>query len=522
MLYNIDTLSETLVDFMKIPQKFGWVWVEREDFVAEHLKSLIPELEEDEVGNLYWINPNTPLINAHMDTVGSAEAQNHVEQISYCDINLASVLDTTTWIKWSQEYDSVSELPAPGIDKKAYDARKFLDAYESTVKWIIGTHNIGADDKCGIVLAYALYKEFGNKISLLFTRWEETGMHGVRHFCKEHNDLLSQCTYCILGDRRNWWDLICNVHASKYGSKEFEEKVLEIIWDYWFTSVQWGGSDMNYIKEYLNWFNISVWYYNPHMDSEYVIAEEYFNTYKAMHSLVSNFNEKLPVVKFTYPSYSYHSNPMSWYEYWKQKTKLSNTYWFFCFSTYRFSNVEYVQIDKPVMFAHEDYDCTYFLPAWVLKLSMIKGSKAQKRTVVASALNLPVCRFSYDTKNPKKPTHQSTSQIESYDDTTIKLDRDLLIQIESEYYYTFDKNATNIKNKVSESGYPKEYFIPKGTYTLSTEYVSDLFFHEKRYLENLYKEEGNILEYNPNTGLLEDAWLLSIPQVEEDGDIIAG
>lgn len=321
MLYKKpEQLAELLVDFMKIPQKFKVSEdgkqviepisygrkerqeIEREDYVAEHLKSLIPWLQEDATGNLYLINPGTPLICAHMDTVGSFEAQQHVDQINIYQSDMVSCEQTTSAAVWYSKYDESHPYNKEwDVPEKVHKAFKTIEWYKEKIDIVCGTHNIWADDKCWIVLWYALRQEFWNNVSLLFTRGEETGMHWIRNFVAAYKDLMNQCTYCIVWDRRHGLDFIWE--KNDYCTKEFENKVLDIIKDFWFSSVRWLASDCWHIKEVLNTFNISVWYYDPHTDWEYVVVNEYHNTYAAMRHLILNFNEKMEPPKT--PSYSY-------------------------------------------------------------------------------------------------------------------------------------------------------------------------------------------------------------------------
>ena len=49
--------------------------------VIAYLKSWNPKLKQDGYGNLYLINPGTPLLNAHMDTVQSKQCVDNLKSL---------------------------------------------------------------------------------------------------------------------------------------------------------------------------------------------------------------------------------------------------------------------------------------------------------------------------------------------------------------------------------------------------------------------------------------------------------
>lgn len=157
----------------------------QETAVIQHLKSWKKELNRDKKGNLFIIKPNTILLCAHMDTVGSYTAQCHVDNI--------------------------------GIFKDE----------ELKEDVICGSHNIGADDKCGIAIAMELYEKYPERFSLLFTVQEESGGGGVKEFIKNNPDLLAKVNYCVIADRKGSEDIIGA--DNDYCSKEFETRVTEAL-----------------------------------------------------------------------------------------------------------------------------------------------------------------------------------------------------------------------------------------------------------------------------------------------------
>ena len=127
-------------------------------------------LQIDNVGNLYYFVKDTVCLNAHLDNVGSEEAHENLHNIK--------------------------RIQSGGKTK------------------IQGTHNIGADDKCGLAFVdyYLTTNNWIDKapdnISIMLTVEEETGMLGSRTLAKHHKDNISNCNFIILLDRRNKSDII--------------------------------------------------------------------------------------------------------------------------------------------------------------------------------------------------------------------------------------------------------------------------------------------------------------------------
>ena len=174
------------------------------------------------------------------------------------------------------------------------------------------------DDRVGVAIAMQLYEDMPDKVSLLFTRQEETWLNWAREFTTKHSDMLKDTTYGIVIDRKGKWDFIGK--HNDFCSDEFDKKACDILRSYWFTSVPWWSSDTRHLANHINAFNISCWYYNPHTTEEYVVLDEARNTYEALKHLIQNFNEKLPIAKkktYTTPTYS----KGWWKQYEQTKTK---------------------------------------------------------------------------------------------------------------------------------------------------------------------------------------------------------
>lgn len=241
--------------------------------VIAYLKSWNNKLKSDEYGNLFLINPGTPLLNAHMDTVQSEQ----------CVKNLDS-LRLKNWM---------------------------IGCTKPAVIW--------GDDKCWIAIAMEIYEKLWNKVSLLFTRQEETWMNWAREFVAKHSDLLSECKYCLTLDRRGGWDIIG--YDNSYCSKEFQDEVYRLTKEFGYKPTKWFASDANHISKVLNCVNLSVGYYNPHQKTEFIKCDELENALEATMYLVQHLEDDYPIYKApVYWSVKLYSDSKytqkSLYDYW--------------------------------------------------------------------------------------------------------------------------------------------------------------------------------------------------------------
>lgn len=208
--------------------------------IIHYLRMWNKDLSMDDYGNLYLINPGTPLICAHMDTV-----QKDDDVLKIHTITLKNNI-----IKW-----------------------------DNIIIW--------ADDKAGIAMAMELYELFWNKISLLFTRQEETGCNWSKDFCTNHPDLIKQCTYCLVLDRKNNWDIVG--YQNWFCWKEFDEALSLYMKDWWYKSVTWWISDTCNIWKLINAVNLSIWYYGLHTKQECLKVDEYETALRAIADVIDGF-----------------------------------------------------------------------------------------------------------------------------------------------------------------------------------------------------------------------------------------
>lgn len=249
-------------------------------FIKNVLSNNDIPFREDSNGNIFCLNyKNGPLLSAHTDCVGSLESGSYV--------NL--------------------------IDIYPYRDDEILK----------GIGNIGGDDKCGVflILLCLLNKK---PINAIFTICEEIGgVAGIDNLLKEikDNEIFKSCPYCLVLDRRNNGDIICN--KNKYGSKEFEDALYEIGVDFGYSPTTGLSCDMNKIKEYMNGCNLSVGYYNPHSSTEFVSLNDLYNTWLYINELI----EKMPK-NFELENNNNNNNYYNNYNYYNNNNYNSNDYYY--------------------------------------------------------------------------------------------------------------------------------------------------------------------------------------------------
>ena len=243
-------LVKKLLKLMQLPQELDYVknpyrftdW-EQEKHVREYLLRWNHKLSVDKSGNAYLIRPDTILLCAHMDTVGSLEAQKNLHKI------------------------------------------KLIDGA------ISGTHNIGADDKCWIAIAMELYETNPDRFSLLFTVGEESGGLWVQDFVDEHADELRKLKYCVIADRKWSKDIIWSNNG--YCTEEFNAIVHEYMKPFWYKPEIGVYCDADVLYEYLNCINVSCGYYNAHTNDEFVVVDEFQNAFNALLELTNKLDVRL-------------------------------------------------------------------------------------------------------------------------------------------------------------------------------------------------------------------------------------
>ena len=244
------------------------------DYVRAKLEELNIIYNIDEYGNIFCLdNENSPLLSAHMDTVRKEE-----------DFCIGAFL-------------TVSE------DDKIFSGGI-----------------LGGDDKCGVYIILKVL-ESGRKINFIFSRDEEIGCKGIKALVKTSSyaekkditDKIKNCLWCLVLDRRSNSDIICE--KNNYGTKKFEE-ALEKISDegsFGYKSTTGLCSDADTIRDYISTANISVGYYSPHSQKEYILKSDLEKAYNYTLAVIDNLKEKFEPAEYR-PKYSYYNNNRYYYD----------------------------------------------------------------------------------------------------------------------------------------------------------------------------------------------------------------
>tara|TARA_R110002020_G_scaffold209206_1_gene415137 strand:+ start:2670 stop:3971 length:1302 start_codon:yes stop_codon:yes gene_type:complete len=204
-------------------------------FVTNYLRDNEIEHTVDSMGNIYFTNhiegDRRILLNAHMDTVGSA---------------------------------------VPDVVEEQKDGK--------TVFRSINNQVIGGDDKCGV---YAVLKCITNRtlttpLSGLLCVAEETGLNGSDFAMSNHKDMFDDVVFNITIDRRGCDEIITKNSDVQLCSDSMDTKLSEWGKDFGLKTSTGSISDVsNIVKElHINGINLFAGYYNAHSGSEYVVFEE--------------------------------------------------------------------------------------------------------------------------------------------------------------------------------------------------------------------------------------------------------
>lgn len=160
-----------------------------------------------------------------------------------------------------------------------------------------GNTGVYGDDKCGIWIALKMLSK-SDKLKVVFTVKEEIGGIGASGVDMK---FFKDVGYIIEGDRRGNKDIIQHISCDTC-SDEFDREISDIYTKYGMEST-WGmytdidsflDNDVN-----VSCINVSVGYYNPHSDSEYVVLEDMFRSAQMIEEMVNklklNKYEHIPV-----------------------------------------------------------------------------------------------------------------------------------------------------------------------------------------------------------------------------------
>lgn len=258
---NYFSNSELFFSLFQSPAEQFDMSLSIEKLIKKRLRELKISFMTDKEGNIYSLkNKNKPLLSAHMDTVQSTK-------------------------------DVVQEF---SISYSTVDGFKFH-----------GESCIGADDKVG---CYILLEQLEKTpdINFIFSVAEESGCIGIKYLCaqEENQKRLKKIPYGLVLDRKNGKDIIGS--DNYYCTKEFENKLVSL--EHGFKPCRGSISDANELKKYFSCVNLSVGYYKPHSDDEYVILSEMEDTQDFVADIIENVTERFDPYIYTSPKTSYTSD----------------------------------------------------------------------------------------------------------------------------------------------------------------------------------------------------------------------
>ena len=204
-------------------------------FLENELRVAGWEVESDEWGNIMAQRGNStsmPLLNAHMDT---------------CQV----------------EKD---EYSMSGI------------AYEpATDRFQLAGVQLGCDDKAGLAIILCLAKYTDLEFKILLTVQEECGQWGVQQIPAK---FFKDVCWIFSLDRKGANDIITNYLGSDTCTEVFYGKLVQVAKEIGMELHRASGSraDTYYLAEHCPAVNLSVGYYGPHRDNDYLVVRETYNT----------------------------------------------------------------------------------------------------------------------------------------------------------------------------------------------------------------------------------------------------
>lgn len=140
--------------------------------------------------------------------------------------------------------------------------------FDLSKRYIKGMKNgIGFDDKAGIIAIISLWQHYKNqRFRIIFPADEETGGDGAKMIDPA---IYSDAKWILELDRKGNKDVIQTSGTTRLCSDEFVEKWEEM----GYKRATGTFTDVNVFKpnaHWINMMNISIGYYNPHTDSEYL------------------------------------------------------------------------------------------------------------------------------------------------------------------------------------------------------------------------------------------------------------
>lgn len=169
-------------------------------------------------------------------------------------------------------------------------------------------HGIGFDDKAGIIAIISLWRHFKNqKFRIIFPADEEVG--GVGSEAMDPT-WYSDAAWILELDRKGSKDFIQVSGGTRLCSDEFAKRFT----DMGFEIATGVFTDVNEFKpnaEWINMANLSIGYYEPHTDKEYldtIAFEQIVNKVADFIDADYTFMDDKPDEKSSYSTYNYETN----------------------------------------------------------------------------------------------------------------------------------------------------------------------------------------------------------------------
>ena len=166
---------------------------------------------------------------------------------------------------------------------------------------IIGRNSdagIGADDRAGCALLW-LFRQSGHNI--LITDGEEIGCVGAKYLQANHYavlDKINESNFILEFDRRHGNDYKCyDIPVTKNFKRYIEEEFCGYM-DAGITA----STDIRFLARNICAANISVGYYNEHTPNEYLVIDEWLNTYNLAGRLLSADTKRFPTETIAHAS----------------------------------------------------------------------------------------------------------------------------------------------------------------------------------------------------------------------------
>ncbi|MDD7735931.1 MAG: hypothetical protein SOW55_05930 [Bacilli bacterium] len=145
-------------------------------------------------------------------------------------------------------------------------------------------HILGGDDRCGVAIILQLLED-GDRPNIIFTEDEEVGCIGVYKLMRNKSifeELINRSNYLLQLDRREKNDYVT------YDS--YNDELNKLMEETGFIYKTGTSTDIRHISNNYNIAscNVSVGYYNEHTINEYVVIDEFIETYKKVKVLLNN------------------------------------------------------------------------------------------------------------------------------------------------------------------------------------------------------------------------------------------